>query len=140
MAISLFNKTNIPLLGKALDAYALRQKVIASNIANISTIGYRSQTVTFEDELAGALQGSQIPGSQTNDRHILIGVPSPMDATPRVTNTNTGSEIENASGANDVDIDSEMAALAKDQINFRFAARIVTDTFRQIQKSIRGQA
>jgi flagellar basal-body rod protein FlgB len=139
MAISLFNKTNIPLLGKALDAYALRQKVIASNIANISTVGYRSQTVTFEDELAGAFQGEQISGSQTNARHIPIGIPSPIDATARVINTNTGSEIENASGANDVDIDSEMAALAKDQINFRFAARIVADTFRGIQKSIRGQ-
>ncbi|HCV42267.1 MAG TPA: flagellar basal body rod protein FlgB [Bacteroidetes bacterium] len=139
MAISLFNKTNIPLLGKALDAYALRQKVTASNIANISTVGYRSQTVTFEDELAGALQGSQISGSQTNKSHMPIGVPSPMDATARVIDTNTGPGIDNASGANDVDIDLEMAALAKDQMNFRFAARIVTETFRGIQKTIRGQ-
>ena len=142
MAISLFKQTNIPLLGKALDAYTLRQKVIASNIANISTVGYRSQTVTFEDELSGAMQGSSIAGSQTNERHIPIGIPSPMDATPQVTDANTGMDAitNRASGVNDVDIDNEMAELAKDQIHFRFAARMITDVFRGIQKSIRGQA
>lgn len=142
MAISLFNQTNIPILGKALDAYALRQKVIASNIANISTVGYRSQTVTFEDELGQAMQGSIIAGSQTNERHIPIGIPTLMDATAQVTDTNTGPDAitNRVSGTNDVDIDKEMADLAKDQIHFRFAARMITDVFRGIQKSIRGQA
>ena len=139
MAISLFNKTNIPLLGKALDAYALRQKVIASNIANISTVGYRSQTVQFEDELAGALQGSQISGTQTNARHMEIGAPSPADPAAHVVDTNRTGDVPNCSGVNDVDIDNEMAELAKDQIQFRFAARMITDVFRGIQKSIRGQ-
>jgi flagellar basal-body rod protein FlgB len=139
MAVSLFNKTNIPLLGKALDAYALRQKVIASNIANISTVGYRSQTVQFEDELAGALQGSQISGTQTNARHMEIGAPSPADPVAQVVDTNRAGDVPNRSGVNDVDIDNEMAELAKDQIQFRFAARMITDVFRGIQKSIRGQ-
>jgi flagellar basal-body rod protein FlgB len=141
MAISLFNKTNIPLLGKALGAYSLRQKVIATNVANISTVGYRSQAVSFEEQLAGAIQGTQISGTQTNERHIPIGVPSLMDATAQVTDTNPGIQAPGdlASGANDVDIDSEMTELAKDQINFRFASRMITDAFRGIQKSIRGQ-
>jgi flagellar basal-body rod protein FlgB len=140
MAISLFNQTKIPLLGKALDAYALRQKVIASNIANIATPGYRSQTVTFEDELRGALDGTQISGLQTDARHMAIGVSAPMDGTARTKNTNDAmpSRENLPSGVNDVDIDNEMAELAKDQINFRFAARMITDAFRGIQKSIRG--
>ena len=141
MAISLFNRTNIPLLGKALDAYALRQKVIASNIANIATAGYHSQTVSFEDELSGALQDSQISGTQTHQRHIPIGAPSAADPTIQVANTNTGPGMPpNTSGVNDVDIDNEMAELAKDQIRFRFAARMIADTFKGIQKSIRGQS
>ena len=141
MAISLFDKTGIPLLGKALDAYALRQKVIASNIANISTIGYRSQTVSFEDELAGSLQNPQISGTQTNERHLPLGAPSQADPAVEITDTNRGSATStNASGVNDVDIDNEMAELAKDQIRFRLAARMISDAFKGIQKSIRGQS
>ena len=142
MGISLFNKTNIPLLGKALDAYNLRQKVIASNIANIGTVGYRSQKVSFEDELSGFMQGSQIAGTQTNERHIQIGVPAPADADARVVDARKSGDGSDprASGVNDVDIDNEMADLAKDQIQFRFAARMVTTVFRDIQKSIRGQS
>ena len=140
MAISLFNKTSIPLLNKALDAYALRQKVIASNIANVATIGYRSQTVSFEDELAGTPQGQTITGTQTNERHIPIGAPSATDPAIEVSDTNKGPAPINTSGVNDVDIDNEMAELAKDQIRFRLAARMIADTFRGMQKSIRGQS
>ena len=141
MAISLFNRTTIPLLGKALDAYALRQKVIASNIANIATVGYRSQTVSFENELGDALQGSQISGMQTNERHLPIGAPSMADPAIQVTDTNRGqAATTNTSGVNDVDVDNEMAELAKDQIHFRFAARMISDAFKGIQKSIRGQS
>jgi flagellar basal-body rod protein FlgB len=139
MAISIFNKTDIPFLGKALDAYALRQKVIASNVANISTPGYRSQTVSFEEELADALQDTRIAGSQTNERHIPIGTTSPAEKTPQVIQREVAESDTLASGVNNVDIDNEMAELAKDQIRFRFAARMIADAFRGIQKSIRGQ-
>ena len=141
MAISLFNKTNIPLLGKALDAYALRQKVIASNIANIATVGYRSRRVSFEDELAGTLQGQQISGTQTNEHHLPIGSPEEAEPAIEVTDSNKDSAgTTNTSGVNDVDIDNEMAELAKDQIQFRMAARLIADTFKGIQNSIRGQS
>jgi len=42
------------------------------------------------------------------------------------------------SGINDVDVDSEMAELAKNQIRFKYASRLLSDSFRGIQKSIRG--
>lgn len=43
----------------ALDGVAQRQRVIADNIANASTPGYRAQEVKFESALAAALsQGS----------------------------------------------------------------------------------
>jgi flagellar basal body rod protein FlgB len=57
----------------------------------------------------------------------------------QVVDTNRAGDVPNRSGVNDVDIDNEMAELAKDQIQFRFAARMITDVFRGIQKSIRGQ-
>ena len=46
------NHTN--LLKTALDAYALRQKAIASNVANIDTPGYKRLEVPFESQLQKA--------------------------------------------------------------------------------------
>jgi flagellar basal-body rod protein FlgB len=138
--LKIFDSTKIPLLSKALQAYSMRQKVISSNIANIATPGYRTQHVTFEDELAGAMEGTAITGMQTNERHLQIGSSSNGEVTPEVVDT-TGSADQDdlVSGVNNVDIDQEMAELAKNQIRFKFAARMISDTFKGIQKSIRGQ-
>ncbi|TQV73407.1 flagellar basal body rod protein FlgB [Exilibacterium tricleocarpae] len=42
------------LLRTALDAALLRHRVIAHNIANVDTPGYRAKRLTFEQHLAGA--------------------------------------------------------------------------------------
>jgi flagellar basal-body rod protein FlgB len=139
LAMRLFDGTKIPVLNRALDAYALRQKVIAGNLANITTPGYKAQTVKFEEELSGALQSTSIPGMTTDARHIPIGGSSVTNVTPTVETPRSGEETDpRASGMNNVDLDQEMAELAKTQLRFKFAARLIGDTFRGIQKSIRG--
>ena len=135
----LFDGTKIPVLNRALDAYALRQRVIAGNLANITTPGYRAQSVKFEEELSGAIQGGSIPGVTTDPRHIPIGVQSAGGVSPTVQTPPASKQSDAfASGINNVDLDQEMAELAKTQLRFRFAARLIGDTFRGIQKSIRG--
>ena len=44
----IFNKTKVPVLNAVLDVTQLRQRVIANNIANVSTNGYRKQDVQFQ--------------------------------------------------------------------------------------------
>jgi flagellar basal-body rod protein FlgB len=44
-------------LHSALNGLALRQRVIADNIANIQTPGYHAKRVEFEGALAGAVSG-----------------------------------------------------------------------------------
>ncbi len=139
--MKLFDTTKVPLLGKALDAYSLRQKVISSNIANITTIGYRAKSVTFEDQIAGSMQEGMINQAVTDQGHIAGAAPDPAVTSPQVVDAPTENTLNGdplASGLNNVDIDSEMANLAKNQIRFKFAARLLTDTFRDIQDSIRG--
>ncbi len=138
-SMRLFDGTKIPVLHRALDAYTLRQKVIAGNIANITTPGYKAQSVKFEDELSGALQAGGIPGMCTDPRHMPIGGQAAPAATP-VVQTEPSGELTDplASGVNNVDLDQEMAELAKTQLRFKFAARLIGDTFRGIQKSIKG--
>lgn len=138
----LFDKTKVPFLQSALDAYAMRQKVIASNISNINTIGYKAQHLSFEDQLAGAIGATSVPGARTDPRHIPLGASAFPSAVAEVkANADDPSNDTDplASGVNDVDIDNEMAELAKNQIRFKFASKLIGETFRGIQKSIRGQ-
>lgn len=139
--MKLFDSTNIPLLSKALDAYALRQKVTAANIANITTPGYKSQHVSFEEQLATA-SGQAIRGATTDERHMPVGQAQDMQTVrPEVRETaqdRTDGETELASGFNDVNIDVEMTELAKNQIRFKFGSRLLGNTFKGIQQAIRG--
>ena len=139
--MTIFENTKIPILSKALDAYSLRHKVISSNIANIGTPGYRSKSVEFESMLSQAVAKTSVKPAATNERHFELSAgsgdvqsPSVVDASP-----DGMSDEEMKSGINDVDIDMEMAEMAKNQIRFKYVSRLISESFRGIQKSIRGQ-
>ena len=51
----MFGSISFDAMSSALDALSLRQRVIASNIANVQTPGYLAQRVEFEDALTKAV-------------------------------------------------------------------------------------
>ena len=139
--MKLFDSTKIPLLSKALDAYTLRHRTISSNIANIGSAGYRPAAVSFEDQLAASRSGQGVTVATTDPRHIAVGTDNPAEVTPTVQDVAPDPRMPfdpGASGVNGVDIDNEMAELAKNQIRFKYAARLIAGTFKDIQESIRG--
>lgn len=138
--INLFNKTRIPNLEKALEAYSLRQKAIASNIANATTPGYKKVEVSFEDQLSSEINSLRLKGTQTNEKHLSIGAKSISEAKPEIVESKTNKEDEYKSGYNNVDIDEEMALLAQNQLQYRMATRLISRAFKGIQSAIRGQA
>lgn len=139
--MKIFDKTSIPLLNHALKAYSLRHKVIASNIANVATPGYKAQRVSFEEELAAARDEYFMHGAQTHEKHFALGRSAVAEATPHVVEAEQSASTDAlTSGVNNVDIDREMGELAENQLRYRFAARMLADTFKGIQKSIRGQS
>ena len=139
--MKLFETAKIPLLSKALNAYATRQKVTSANIANINTVGYRSQSVSFSSELNTAVENCANL-AVTNDKHINGIGDSPDDSGVKIVDAVSAGDIPDdpyASGVNNVDIDHEMSELAQNQLRFKYAARLMTDTFRRLQESIKGQ-
>jgi len=133
----LFEQTNLPLLYKSLDAYSLRQKASAHNIANINTHGYRRMEVRFEEELRKAMKiDPGISGEITSPGHFKIGANRVEDVEP-VPYMPRDPELH--SGVNNVDIDEEMVRLAKAQLSFDFASKMSNRTFRNLRSSIRGE-
>jgi flagellar basal-body rod protein FlgB len=139
--MKIFDNTKIPLLSKALDAYSLRHKIISSNIANIGTPGYKAKSVEFENLLNNAAANTSVQPLSTNLRHFDISAtPTAIQSPEVVAAAPDGmSDEEMKSGINDVDIDTEMAELAKNQIRFKYVSRLLGESFRGIQKSIKGQ-
>lgn len=139
MLTRLFNGPQMTAMEKALDGSALRQKIIANNIANVDTPKYKALAVTFEDQLQEAFS-KQAPGSSlqlttTNPRHIPIqsSVQSVDEVSPKV------EEIKDWTLRNDknnVDNDREMAQLAKNEIYYDAVMRNMNDEFRLLRAAI----
>lgn len=90
------------LIKKELDVSALRQRVIANNIANLNTKGFKRSEVVFEDKLQDALSGNG-----QND-----GINSVQ---PKVVKDNSTSFREDG---NNIDIDKEMTDMTQNNIMF----------------------
>ncbi|KAB2954401.1 flagellar basal body rod protein FlgB [Heliorestis acidaminivorans] len=104
------------LLEKGLNVAALRHKVIADNIANVDTPGYKRKEVSFESELAQVMKGNsqmKMDGSINNSRHIPIMASSIHEVNSKTHHTK---EQSYRNDENNVDIDKEMAVLAKNTL------------------------
>ncbi len=127
--------TIIPKLAKGLDVYALRQKVISNNIANVQTSGYQRKDVKFEEHLQGAISKS-ISGSRTDNKHLSIGK-------NRSENNNISVEEDRSdklpSGVNNVDIEDEIIDQVKNEIRFLYGSRMINKSYTALRASIKGR-
>ncbi len=124
---------HLGLVGKVLDMQLERQNVVASNIANLKTPGYRPRKLEFEKELQNAL-ALDVRGKlrRTDERHIpgvfdVDNVDSECIKTfkPRIVN-----------GEDRVDLDKEMAVMAKTTLHYNALASIMRSSFEGLNKII----
>ena len=129
----IFNKTKVPVLNAVLDVTQLRQRVVANNVANVSTKGYRKKSVQFQEYLNSFVRKPEVGGQATQARHIT----SPkLWKNPAVFESETG---PNDTGLNNVDIDKEMAELAENHLLFNVGSHLLAGSFRGLKKAISGR-
>lgn len=122
------------LLAKALETSSKRHQVIANNIANVNTPGFKRQIVTFEEKMAKVFDGKvDIVGRRSDDRHIPIGEISYMEVNP-VTITDRAHVMRN--DKNNVDIDVEMSDLAKNTMTYQIHAARLSSMFQGLNDVI----
>ena len=129
----LFDQKPDILLGKMLDKAAMNQRVIASNIANVGTPGYQRLGVKFDRELARASQMDR-QLHRTDPRHL----PSP-DWASEVEPEIALIEDDYWNGINNVNVEEEMVELARNQLDFNSATRLLSLRFNQLRTVIRGR-
>ena len=120
------------LLNKIMDYSVAKQRAISDNIANISTANYQRKDIDFADYFK---ESEEVENLKLSDRRHLelkggqmIDIKDPLDSSKDV----------NVSGKNNVNIDKEMADMAKNTLLFKFAARRLNSHFKQIENVIEG--
>ena len=102
MLDKIFESKNI--VHKALDASWMRNQVIAQNIANVDTPNYKRKTVTFEEQLLQEMSKSDFKNSDVENVDIEV--------------IQENSNLSYRLDGNNVDIDTESAALAENTIRY----------------------
>ncbi len=127
-------RTGIRKLNRALDAYSLRQRVIAENVANIDTAGYRCKGIAFEENLEKAFRHRiKLAPVSRHSRHIPLG--REMETVASVKQRNS----DYFNGTNNVNISREMTNLAKATMAYNLAANLVSGRIRGIRSAITGK-
>lgn len=130
----LFNNPSITVLERQLDASALRQRVIANNIANANTPGFKKSEVSFSDQLQAALDTKRIKLRANHPQHISTSRPLNKIA-PRVETTE---DTMMTFGQNNVDTEQEMVNLAANTILYNTTSRMLGGKFTLMGHVIRG--
>ena len=125
------NSLTTALLQKALDGTWQRQRAISNNIANHETPGYKSQRVSFEQDLqreVSKLQGSM---KSVEDRRQGLNRIEALD----IKEYTIRKTSERADG-NNVNLDAENIDMAKVQIQYQYLTREMTDMFARLRYAI----
>ncbi|TAA72220.1 flagellar basal body rod protein FlgB [Planococcus salinarum] len=124
----------IQSLEQALSTSALKQQTHTANIANVDTPGYKAKQVDFATVLKNAAGKQAMASYKTDAKHISFSNES-AQYDPRVTvNENSMYKIN----GNNVDMDVEMAELAKNQLHYNAVTDRISGKFRSLSSVISG--
>lgn len=133
--MEIFSNPVMASLKKGLDAEALRQRVIANNVANVNTPNFKKSTVAFESLLKKALGRESLEMITTDPRHFG-GTPRLAELRPEV---NLNETTTMRTDGNNVDIDEEMTNLAANGIQYQATARELGDRISLLSFVITGR-
>jgi len=106
-------------LGTALGLYQQRHAVLAENVANAETPGYRARDLDFGHVLESAFDGA--PGGRTG----AGGVEPTVD-------TKAVIKVDR----NSVDIDTEMARLSENALRIVALTRLISGSYAGLKRAI----
>ncbi len=134
----IFSNSYFQMVEKALDASTLRHNILANNIANVNTPGYKRSDVIFEEELSHALDtGSRHKAMITHRGHIPFGGGTTIDRiNPKVVQEN---QLSFRNDLNNVDIDAEMAELSENSLTYNALSQQMAKNLQMLRTVIQGR-
>ena len=116
----IYNYVNI--LDKAADVANLRNELLTNNIANVSTPNYKRKDLDFESVLQGELAGEKNLGKAVKKANQNLET---LDAQVYTDNASLSYRLD----GNNVDINTEEARLAENQIKYQALVDLMNQEF-----------
>ena len=116
----IYNYVNI--LDKASDAANLRNELLTNNIANVSTPNYKRKDLDFESVLQGELAGEKNLSKAVKKANQNLET---LDAQVYTDNASLSYRLD----GNNVDINTEEARLAENQIKYQALVDLMNQEF-----------
>lgn len=116
------------LMRKSMDYIWKKQEVIANNIANVDTPGYKSRYVTFEEELQHRLKNVQ-EGKAESFAEALQNTQYQIHTTDNETSRLDG---------NNVNTDTELVEMTRAAMQYQYAQSAYNGEWNRLRTAIRG--
>jgi flagellar basal-body rod protein FlgB len=132
MALDIYK--NFDLNARALSVANQRLELLADNVANADTPGYKARDIDFRTAMQSAANGGELGLDATSRRHVQPnGTAGPNTATPmyRVPD-------QPALDGNTVDSQRENAAIAETSVRYQASLTFLSAQIRTMRDAING--
>ena len=133
MSMKITENRDIGILKKAMDVAALRQKVMANNIANVNTAGYKAQKVSFEQAMRSAADSQGPVALEKTDKGHIGSGGSIESVRPKIVRDES---VSQKLDGNNVDIESEMVDMAANQLLYNALAQQISNKISVLRYAI----
>ena len=148
MLPSLFDSSSLPVLEQAVNFTEARHGVLAGNIANLDTPGYRSRdlsTVEFQTQLKDALESRQRSTASRAPYPYIDGASSESTSPRSRTNDRLATVTDTVKGMlrhddNNASLEEQVSEIAKNQAQHNLALSLMTAQFRLLRAAITERA
>ena len=123
---NVFDYVNV--LNKAADAAWTRNDVLANNLANMDTPGYKRQDVDFESALKRELGSSKYIPLDKKVRGLNSDL-SGLDVSTYTDSSNYSYRLDR----NNVDVDTEQVELASEQLRYEMLTTSINEEFNRMK-------
>jgi flagellar basal-body rod protein FlgB len=133
MVPGLFDSTTIPVLQEVLSFASSRHHVLAGNVANADTPGYRVRDLsvdTFQQRLKEYVHAQEGPSELTSPGRVGH---NPGDPLQHVRDSMKSIQYLDDS---DVGMEQQVTEIAKNQFMYNLAVAIMNSQFRKLQVAI----
>lgn len=120
----------INVLDKAADASWTRESLLANNIANANTPGYKRQDIDFQSVLKNELSNYKYMNLDQKMNAVDL---SKLNASVYTDHGHYSYRLDR----NNVDIDTEQVELASEQIKYQALTQSITSEFQRLQTVIK---
>ena len=120
----------VKILSRALDFRSTNQRVIAGNLANSDTPGFRHKELRFDEELKKASGMDTITLKNTNPGHISHFSTGTGNSFP----VHEGEPALNGEGQ--LDLDMEMAKMTRNNLLYEASTKLLAKKFKALRSAI----